>query len=328
MNKLIQMGIDLYNNKITDYSQADANEAFRKALLDVCGTDKIDYKVFRKHKNDLFELVEETLDELIPQILDNQFDRFVESKNVNWGDQKEFILPNVRKLFDIAIISEGNGNLRRQRIDEGGRMTIPTKMRGVKIYAPFMSFLAGRIDWAKMVNMIADSYNAKLRKEIFECFDAGFSQLGSTYGLTGSFDYEKLVELASHIDAEYGMGVTVFGTKSALTKVTSASGKQLSDRAKDELLKGGYLGSLDGMDFVELKQYHAPNTDEFAIDNKTLIVVPTGQEKIVKLIWEGESLISETQAGVNADGSKEYLLEKSYGMAVVPTMKYGMYKFS
>ena len=328
MNKLTQMGIDLYNNKITDYSQEDANEAFRKALLDVCGTDKITYRTFQLHDRELFALVSETLDELIPQILDNQFDRFVESKNISFGDQKEFIIPQIRKLFDVAVISYGNGNIRKQRIDEGGRLSVPTKMRGVKIYAPFYSFLAGRIDWIKMVNMIAESYTSKLRKEIFECFDKGFSQLGSTYGLTGTFDYEKLIELTSHIDAEYGMGVTVFGTKSALAKITSASSKQLSDRAKDELLKGGYLGSLDGMDFVELKQYHIPNTDEFAIDNKTLIIVPTGEEKIVKLIWEGETIISETQAGTNADGSKEYLVEKAYGMAVVPTMKYGMYKFS
>lgn len=328
MNKLIQMGIDLYNNKITDYSKEDANEAFRKALLDICGTEQIDYKSFRKHQMEVFEIVEETLDELIPQILDNQFDRFVESRNVNWGDEKEFIIPNVGKLFKVAIVSNGNGNLRRQEIDKGGKLSVPTKMRGVKIYAPFYSFLAGRIDWAKMVNLIAESYTANLRKEIFECFDAGFSELGNTYGKTGSFDYEKLVELASHIDAEYGIGVTVFGTKSALAKVTSSAGKQLSDRAKDELLKGGYLGSLDGMDLVELKQYHIPNTDKFALDNKMLIVVPNGQEKIIKLIWEGETLISETQVGVNADGSKEYLVEKSYGMAVVPTMKYGMYKFS
>lgn len=328
MNKLVQMSIDLYNNKITDYSREDANEAFRKALLDICETDQIDYKSFRKHQMEIFEIVEESLDKLIPQILDSQFDRFVESKDVNWGDEKEFTLPNIGKLFKVAIVSNGNGNLRRQRIDEGGRLSVPTKMRGVNIHAPFYSFLSGRIDWVKMVDMIADSYTANLRKEIFECFDAGFSQLGKTYGINGSFDYEKLVELASHIDAEYGMGVTVFGTKSALAKVTSASGKQLSDRAKDELLKGGYLGNLDGMDFVELKQYHIPNTDKFALDNKTLIVVPTGQEKIIKLIWEGETLVSEIQAGVNTDGSKEYLVEKSYGMAVVPTMKYGMFKFS
>lgn len=328
MKELVQMGIDLYNGNITNYSAKESNEAFRKAILDICGVEKIDAKTFRRYKTEIFELVEETLDVLVPQILDGQFDRFADIKNIAWGDAQEFEIPQVGQLFDVAVISYGNGNIARQRLEEGGKLRVSTKMRGVKIYTPFYNFLAGKTDWAKAVNTVAKSFAALLKKEIFDAINASFSSLNSTYGVSATFDWTKLVTLSSHLQAEYGNGVSVFGTKSALAKVTTAMPYALSDAKKDEIFATGYLGSANGIDFIELEQYHKPGTDLFALDDSMLIIVPSGEEKIVKIIFEGEALVSETAEGVNADGSKEYLMEKAYGLAVVPTNKYGIYKMA
>ena len=146
--------------------------------------------------------------------------------------------------------------------------------------------------------------------------------------MKGTFEYDKLVNIASHLNAEYGGRVAVLGTKSALVKVTRESGYQFSDNKKDELLKSGYLGSIDNMDFIELEQAHKVGTDEFALDNKMLYIIPQGNQKFIKLFFEGETIIEDTPLMQNKDFSKEFMMMRSYGLALVPSVKYGMYQFS
>lgn len=55
------------------------------------------------------------------------------------------------QLFKVAIISDGNQNLLRQRIRAGQRFSVPTQNYGVKIYDELDRFLAGELDWNAMI---------------------------------------------------------------------------------------------------------------------------------------------------------------------------------
>jgi hypothetical protein len=323
MDELIQMGIDLYNNKITKYSQDEANEAFRKALLELCG-GKVDYKSFRRNKIAIFEVMEETLDALVSAILEDQFNQFAEVKNLAWGDTNTFIIDNT-DLFEVATISDGNGNLRRQRLDNGS-LTVTTYMEGVKIYDELYRFLAGRIDWVKMVNKVARSYNNKIATKVYEAIYNSFSSLGTTYGISGAFSEDSFIDLVSHVSAAAGgLDVAVYGVKKALAKVAPAT---VSDTMKDEKGRIGFYRNVDGVNLFEIPQAHKAGTDTFAIASDFLLVVPVGGESIVKIVIEGDALIDETPGnnGRNADDTMEYTFRKKCGVAVVTPNKYGIYK--
>jgi hypothetical protein len=59
-----------------------------------------------------------------------------------------------------------------------------------------------------------------------------------------------------------------------------------------------------------------------------LLVVPIPEDKMVKLVLEGNTIVIDKMNNENADMSIEHTLIKKYGAVVVASQKYGMYKIS
>lgn len=324
MKELVKLGLDLYKGSLGQYSKEQANEAFRQALIELNGgKTKLDPKDFRRNKIELFEIIEETLDQLINEIIDTQFNDFIEVRNVNWGDTIEFEVPN-RDLFEVATVVNGNGNLRRQRLGDGYKVPISVEPRAVKIYEELHRFLAGRIDWAEMVNRVAKSFELKLADEIYSAIYNSYDNLVAPYKVSGSFSESELTTLIAHVEAATGQRAEIFGTKTALGKITSA---KESDKMIDALNSFGYYGTFKGTGMREIKQFHKINTDTFAIDENFLMILPVGDIKIAKLAIEGEAIIDEF-TNYQGDMSKEYMFIKNYGLTVLSSAKYGIYRLS
>jgi len=230
-NDLVKLAIDTYSNRVVNYSKEEANESLRKAFMELNGgSDKIDRKSFRRNKNEIFEIIEETLVNLVSEGLENQFDDFAEFRNLALGDKNEFHIPN-EDLFPVSVTADGNGNVRRQRIGSDRTITVDTTTYTVKIYEEFNRFLAGRIDWVDMVNRVARSFNVKIKNDIYNAIYNSFSDLNATYGISAAYDEATLTELAQHVEAATDSDVIVFGTKAALAKVAPST---VSDKMRDE----------------------------------------------------------------------------------------------
>ena len=80
---------------------------------------------------------------------------------------------------------------------------------------------------------------------------------------------------------------------------------------KNDRNQNGYFKMVDGITFGIIPQAHKIGTDEFAIDNNFLLVLPNGNEKIVKFVMEGEALVKEVLGQDNADDTQEYAVRKS-----------------
>nr|WP_156736250.1 hypothetical protein [Mycobacterium sp. E3298] len=321
-NKLVQMGIDLYKGSVGNFSADEVEHNFRKALNQLTGGEKFDAKAFRRNKIAIFEVMEEVLDVAILEGIENQFAEFVEYRNVSHGDKPIFMVEDY-KLFPVATIASGTNNIRRQRLDRTG-LSVTTGYKGVKIYEELERFLAGKVDWAKLVAKVQKSFNAQIAADIYAALQAGYGSLSAPYKYSGSWDLTQFNTLISHIEAATGLSSMVFGTKLALQNVAPAyvayNGQLIADRNND-----GYFKVVDGTVLTEIKQSHVPGGDTFAISNKDMIIVPNGQEKIIKLVVEGDSEITESVDGQNADESKEFLFKKKYGVGVVAATRYGAY---
>jgi hypothetical protein len=324
-NEIVKLGIDLYRGSVGQFSTKESNDVLRKAIKEMNGgSDKLDYKSFRRNKVELFEIIEEILPELVVEGLENQFDGFAEVRNLKLGDKNEFHIPN-RDLFDIAIVSDGNGNLRRQRIGSDSILTVPTTTYAVKIYEEFNRFLAGRIDWVEMVNRIAKAFGIKLKNDVYNAIYNSFSDLSATYGVSAAYSEATLTEIAQHVEAATNTDVLIFGTKGALSKVAPST---VSDKMRDEKNQTGFYGVVNGFELREIKQSHQVGTDTFAIDNNFLLIVPTLEDRMVKIVNEGDAFIQENPGGQNADMSMEYLYGMKMGMSLIASSRYGIYRLA
>lgn len=322
-NEVAKMAIDYYKGEgdISKFSRHDAMEALRKELITANGgSEKLTPKSFRNNPQ-LFAIVEEALDYLIEEGLKGQFDMFVETVVVEHGDIKVFTVKENR-LFDVALIADGTGDLHRDRLDTG-ELTVRTQIYGVGVYEELSRLLAGRVDFTELVDNVARSYENKIQNEIYNAVYNSFDQLSATYGVTGTFSEAKLDELIAHVEAGTGMEAMIIGTKQALGKITSA---RESDSMKEKYNQFGYYGSYHGTEMMEIRQAHKVGTDEFAIDNNFLLVVPKTPDKFVKLVLEGDSMILESDETSRKDLQRDYIFIKKAGIAVLSTSKYGIYR--
>ncbi len=322
MNKIAQLGIDIYRGSLGNFSREDSTNALREEFKKICGTDKIDYKVMRKHKVEIYEILEEALTELVGRDMESIFENNAEYRNVAWGDQPLFIIKNPN-LFKVAVVADGVGRARRQRLDNG-TLTIVTKNRIIQIYEEFYRFLAGRIDWVELVNKVARSYSNQIYTEVYSAIYNGYSSLSSTYAKTGAFNESTLRTLIEHIEAKTNTNAAIYGTKNALGMITTA---QPSNEEKDTYSKQGYYGGFYGTPMRKVFQSHTNGTDTFAINNSFIMVLPEGEEQIVKILDEGDSIIIDMPGGQSADLSQDYVFIRKSGIAVLTSSVWGQYRF-
>jgi hypothetical protein len=321
---VLKLAIDLANGQVTQYSIDQGNEAFRQEMIKIFGSEKPNWYQFQQNKYKFYEIVSIAVDSVVTQGIEDTFGNWVDIHNMNMGDSPVFEVSNP-DLFNVSAVSDGNANIRRQRI-VNKKVTVTTAPEEITLYEELMRFLAGRVDWAKLVAKAAASFDAKIAATIYAKIYAAYDALSATYGITGAFDETKLSTLCAHTEAANRNAQTVImGTKLALANITSAVISEAQKTLRNEY---GYYGKFNGWDIMEIKQSHKPSTDTFAIDDAFLLVVPIPEDKMVKLVLEGNTIVIDKMNNENADMSIEHTLIKKYGAVVVASQKYGMYKIS
>lgn len=320
--ELVKLALDMKKGKITNYTKDEANEVLRQELIELNGgSDKLNAKSFRKYP-EMFEIIEQILDNAISDGITDQFADFVETVQLDWGDTQVFTMDENR-LFDVSVVADGNGDIRRDRLDSS-EVTVRTKTYAVSVYEELHRILAGRVSFDRMIDIVARSYENKIQTEIYNAIYNSYDQLNATYRATGTFTEATLNDLIAHVEASSNSEVMILGTKSALAKIDKT---KVSDTMIDERNRMGYVGIYNGTPLVEIRQVHRSGTHEFAIDNNFLIVAPQGLEPFVKLILEGDSLIEEVTEG-RKDMQREYRFIKKAGFVVLASSNYGIYRLS
>ncbi|AYP68248.1 hypothetical protein PQE75_gp231 [Bacillus phage vB_BcoS-136] len=326
---IVKLAIDLAKGKsINDgkknFSAEESNDTLRKAFADLMeysleGDGKIDRKTFRKHKIAIFEILEEIINETLQEGLRSQFDGFAEYRNLAWGDTNLFKVP-ANQIFRIALVSDGNGNIRRQRLRDGEEFMVSLDTYAIKLGEDFHRFLAGRVDWADLMKGVAESFKRDLTQRIYKAVLSSYGRYNDTYHWTGNVNEDDLVELAMHIEARTGEKVAVYGTKLALRKLAPNAITEAMNNARNQV---GYYGVISGIELREIEQSHEYGTDEFAIDNNMILVLPQNADKMVKVINEGDAIIQDQQGGTSSDMMQEYFIANRFGVAVITTKVFG-----
>lgn len=330
--ELVTLCIDTYKGVVTDYSTKEASEVIRKAFVDMIGTDKPTPRQFRKHKNDIFEIIEVVLDELVDEGWENNkfFEQFVEYRNLNLGDTNEFYVED-KTMLTVSKVAQGHWDLRRQKLNIGDSFTVQTDVYGASVYTDFLRFLAGRIDWGKLVDKIQEAVKFKMATEIYVNFMSSMNYLPAQFKHTGSFSEDAMLDIVGHVQASSNYApVVIAGTRKALKEIVkSYSGTNsflMSENMKDNINQTGILETWNSIPLLEIPQVHVPNTFDFMLDDKRLMILPANS-KPIKVVREGQSLIKEVSDGTtNADMSMEYKFLTQFGVATIFNVMYGMYE--
>lgn len=320
MKDIVKVAIDGYRGNVEKYTVGQSQELLHQALVDANGgSTKLDYKKIRDGKcQGLFALLEEILSKTVVEGLqgDEYFNALVDFRNVAEGDQNLFVV-NDDNFFVVAEAAEGTQGIRRQRLGGVSETSIPTSLKFVRIYEELNRVLSNRVDFNVFINKVSESFRQKLLNDAYTLWSgATAAQLGGvTYFPTaGAYDEEDLLDLISHVEAAAGgKPATIVGTKKAVRNLKASI---QSDGAKDDLYNLGYYGKFYGTPVVVTPQRHQIGKTDFVLDDDMITVI-AGDDKPIKVVYEGDPIVLMGNPMDNADFTQEYFYGEKYGMGIV-----------
>ena len=248
----------------------------------------------------------------------------VDYRDIAVDGKNEFYVPDT-SLFIVSETAGGTQAIRRQRISSGTTTTIATSWKFVKIYEELERVLSGQIDFNELITRVGLSFTRQIRDDAYAALTSITKVSGDAYYPTaGTYSETALIEMIEHVEAETGKKATLYGTKSALKNCTMTA---VADSAKEDQYNLGYMGKFYGTPCLCVPQVHAAGTNTFKLNNKEIYVIAS-DDKPIKCVTAGPSLIDVGAMFDNCDLSQEYVCGKQYGTGLIVAEKFGVYTLS
>jgi hypothetical protein len=295
------------------YSYADMNEALRvefKALAP-------DYRTYKINQNTIFALIEQTIDDVLPTKVMEQYSQFAEIKTFAQGDKPIFtqkITQASRRRAQQFIGKVGLAGLYEVFKLDGRSYEVTTNAIGGAAQIGFEEFLDGRVDFADVLDIVMEGLDACIYKEIEAQLIGAIANIQpSNFATNGSFNEADMDRLISIADS-YGRSAIYCTFEFAATMWPSDN--RMSDAMKDQRWTGnGYVATYKGHQVIVLPQsYDDEDNSIKTIDPQFAYIIPVGAEKPVKIAFEGGTIVDEY---TNYDRSKEVQVYKKVGVRAI-----------
>lgn len=293
------------------------NETLRQELNELAGT----YALYRENKNLIFSIIEETLDDVLPKKVVEQYNQFAEVRTFAQGDKPIFrrkLGSNKRaKQFITRVGLAGQYEVFKLARNEES-FEVRTSAIGGAAQIGFEEFLDGRIDWAEVTSIVMEGMDELIYKEVGAALKASVNQLPPANRVAAAgFDeaaFDKLITIAS----AYGEP-TIYCTYEFAVQMIPQEAWRYTEAMKDELWRTGRLANYKGKRVVILEQGFEDETNSRkVIDPGYAWIIPTGADsKPVKIAFEGNTIVDEfTNRG---DRSREIQVYKKVGVVAMLT---------
>lgn len=299
-----------FNGKTLSYEAM--NETLRAELNELAGN----YSLYRENRNLIFSMIEETLDEVLPKKVIQQYDQFAEVKTFAQGDKPVFRRPlsqrNRAKQFVTRVGLAGMYEVFKLGPAENESFEVRTSAIGGAAQIGFEEFLDGRVDFAEVTKIIMDGMDELIYKEVAAALNASINQLPPANRVAAAGFDEAAMDRLIMIAAAYGTP-TIYCTYEFAVRMIPQEAWRYTEAMKTELWNTGRLASYKGTKVVILEQGFEDETNtRKVIDPGYAWIIPTGADgKPVKIAFEGGTIVDEY---TNHDRSREIQVYKKVGV--------------
>lgn len=303
----------------------DYEAALRDELRKIAGTRR----QFERNKYDVFDLLSEAMDEVLPQKVISTVGMFAETRQVPQGTRLEFTVTRGKQRGrQFVTRATESGYYETFRLDRD-RIDLTPKAIGAAGIMDFERYLDGAENIADIYEVITDGIVDEIFRMIQECLLASWNATGRPAAnkvAATNFDAVAMVKLCNTV-AAYGAPVIYCSPQFAAEMVNAIvynTETKISETDMQEVRDRGYIGKFRGTPVVVLPQSFDDETNSKLTMNPSFAyVIPSGKEKLVKVGMEGESFFKEYD---NRDNSTVLQAYKKVGVAMVGTPNYwGIY---
>lgn len=326
--------------EITITPQMFAEEAFAELEKVYRPNGKGNYYKFQEIKHQLFEIIAETIDLVLPEKVLKQMEQFAEVKTLGYEEKNIFTLKRG--------MNRGKSYLAQGALSAPGRAfrldtetyTIPVENWQISINYQMEQFLAGRVTPSELMAIVEeammDLMYVRVQKALGDLTTSTpglplpAANLETAAGSAGAVvDLDAMRTLINRARG-YGQNITIFCTQMFAQHLynapafTPASGIVYSSSELDDVRKQGYVGEIYGVKIVVIPNAPMDETNtSWTLRNDLAYILPTGDKKIVKVVFEGQTIIKEREG---IDNSTIMEVNRKSGVGVLTANQVFIYK--
>lgn len=325
------------NFELEDGKVLDAEAALRDALRPMAGS----INQFMKNRYDIYEILIEAADEIVPAKVIDAISMFAEVVQVGQGQQIMFKKKLGRSRARQFLTNVGlSGVYETFRLDTDYFTLLPQALGGA-VAVDFERYLDGAEDLSELMAIVTEDLTDAIYQKVQEALRAAINDGGRPLAnkVSGSWSADAMFKLCRTV-AAYGSNAAIFappefiaamGADAIVPISTYGSGDTANaiqgvyhPQDIDRIHNQGYINLFRGFPVVMLKQSFTDETNKYTwIDPQFAYVLPTGGERVVKVGMEGNTQIWDF---VNADQSIEMHFYKKVGVAILTHYNWGVYK--
>ena len=326
-NTLRKLALDVAKKRpVGNFSYEDMHETLRKEIVSlVCNEDgSINYYSWDNNKIQVFALMSEMIDDLLPPRVQTTLGMFAEIKTFADGDKPRFQVKKGRnnvKRFLTRVAAAGV--YERVRLDRD-YFDMEIYAHGGAVYQTLEGFLTGRESITEVFEILLEALEDEVYGDITTALQGTMASMPAANQHTAAgFVQDEFDRILATVRV-YGQPV-IFCTQEFAASLTPAA-NFIGDADKTDMRNQGYIGKYLGADVVIMPQSFRDSTNtEKVIDPSYCYIMPSGAsaDKPVKVAMEGPAKIRQMD---REDWSSEIQMYKKMGIAIVHTHHYGIYR--
>ena len=319
------------NEAPANYSVENVNDALAEALQEMAGS----INQFMKNRYDIYEIIIQTADEIVPNKVIDAVGIFADVQQVGQGQKALFRTSLGKSRAKKFLTQVGlSGVYESFRLDNG-RFEVSAHAIGGACSIDFERMLDGAETMSDYVAVLTEAQTDAVYQEVQKALRAAVAKTGvpaNNREISNSFDGNAMMRLISTVRA-YGSAAVIFAPPEfvaamgadAIVPVNVGTGQGIyHPQDIDAIHNTGYINLFRGTPIVQIPQsFIDENNVETWIDPQLAYILPTGGEKVVKVVFEGNTQMWDF---VNADQSMEIHTYRKLGTAILTYHNWAIYQ--
>ena len=322
-----------------NFTYSDVNEAFRKELETYCGS----IPQFMKNRWDLYEIIMKNADDIVPASVISAVGIFAEITQVPQGSRAMYRTSKLAsKLRARKFLTQVGlaGVYEAFRLDSD-TFEVKAHAVGGAVMIDFERMLDGHESLAEVMDVMTEGLTNSVFIEIQRAMRAlvdSTEMPAANKVIATNFDGNEMFRLTGIAKAYGGTGISGAGAvifappefigamgPDAIVPVMAGAAQGIYHPDDiDAIHRTGYINLFRGTPVIEIPQsYTTTENVKTYIDPQIAYILPTGGEKIVKVVFEGNTQMYDA---VNRDNSVEVQIYKKMGVAILTTHNFCLYQ--
>lgn len=323
------------NEAPTNFSVENVDEALADGLRGLAGS----INQFMKNRYDIYEIIIQAADEIVPRKVIDAVGIFADVRQVPQGTKAMFRTKLGKMRAKKFLTQVGlSGVYETFRLDNE-TFEVGAHAVGGGCTIDFERMLDGAENMAELVAILTEAQTDAVYQEVQRALRAAVGQSGvpannrATVTVGNTFDSAEMMKLISTVRA-YGSGAVIFAPPEFVAEMGADAivpipqsgnyGGVYHPQDIDAIHNTGYINLFRGTPIVQIPQsFVDENNVETWIDPQLAYVLPTGNERVVKVVLEGNTQIWDW---VNKDQSMEVMTYRKIGTAILAYHNWAIYK--